>query len=126
MTKELKSIFSSDFQMTEEQVSIKGVMTHVPVCTSASCHWEEQLCVCSFQTVSLQHGTDWVVVSLCWEAVCLFLTWVRCSGSGHWWLLGSLGSHASHVNNLQRVVVGSGVGPVWEGAQCIRDLFRVC
>lgn len=81
MTKKLKSIFSSDFQMTEEEVSIKGVMTHAPVCKSASCHWQEQLSVCSFQAVSLQEGKDWVVVSLHWEA--LTPHWMCCFRCGH-------------------------------------------
>lgn len=75
-------------------------MTHTPVCKSASCHWEEQLSVCSFQAVSLQQGTDWVVVSVlgsC-DSPLLFQTRECCSCSGHWWFLGSLGPHAIHRN----------------------------
>lgn len=36
MTKELKCIFSAGFQMSEEQVSIPGVMPHAAVCKIAS------------------------------------------------------------------------------------------
>lgn len=54
--KDIKKIFSTGFQMTEAQVSIRGATTYAPVCKIASCHWEEQLFVCSFMAVSYTKG----------------------------------------------------------------------
>lgn len=127
MTKRLKSIFSSDFQMSEEQVSIRGVMTHAPVCRSASCLWEEQLSVCSFQAVSLVRdrlGGGLSAMESCGSPRNLCFS-PGCAAVALASSLVPMPSTGTTPGGAWCQVDPS-AGPVWEGAQHTRGLFRTC
>lgn len=125
MTKELKSIFSSVFQRAEEQVSVKGVVTHAPVCRSASRHWQEQLSVAPFCFLST--WTDWVVVSALGSFGSPLTCCLRCGYAAV--ALAAVAPSCCPHKQPSEGAWWAQVGPVSSlsaGCSDIRGLFRTC